>query len=538
MTSVRRPRLMRKLTIGLISALSLSVCGVLAPPSRDLLSDGARADELRGTISYSPIIAGYQRFLSDFSYHYWDPRNNIPRLRPTEGYGYVNNNLKQYMYTYWEMAEAANILYREYKMFHAPAAKAIFQSQWKEVRSIYTADELSSADPLVNRHTISASDDAALALQYLVQVNEVTGDPLALSIAEKLLSNIRAFFRDPNNSGCGILYATPSEDPVHQKQSSIIEALTARSALVLYQKTGEERYRTYAEDVWNWIHACAVHPYGVFYVGADLDPGHPCYKHGVQCNEPGVITRGASVSYIGGTMGVASLSARLYLLTGTAKYLSDVNAILSAMLQKRTFLRPGSNVGLSGNVLLNDRDGWSDGIFAQNFAYDVLSLAGADPSGAFKKVFLNTAQSIINQRTPDGYYGADWSGPEWDHNHRWISWADQGLAPAAKLRAAISGTTMTVSSISSGRVTVGQMVKGAGVRPATQVVAVGSGAGGSGTYSVSVSQRAPRGSMTAGGTAQDYCCNSFCEANQIMTTANSGSIIQAAAMIVQQAQRR
>jgi hypothetical protein len=62
-------------------------------------------------------------------------------------------------------------------------------------------------------------------------------------------------------------------------------------------------------------------------------------------------------------------------------------------------------------VFLNDRDGWSDGIFAQNFAYDVLSLAGVDPSGVFKAAFINTAQSIINQRTPDGFYGAGWSGP-------------------------------------------------------------------------------------------------------------------------------
>jgi hypothetical protein len=91
--------------------------------------------------------------------------------------------------------------------------------------------------------------------------------------------------------------------------------------------------------------------------------------------------------------------------------LKTLNSILSTMLQTRTFLRPGSNVRLSGNVLLNDRDGWSHDIFAQNFAYDVLSLAG-DRSGVFKAAFINTAQSITNQRTPDGFYGADWSGPD------------------------------------------------------------------------------------------------------------------------------
>jgi hypothetical protein len=92
------------------------------------------------------------------------------------------------------------------------------------------------------------------------------------------------------------------------------------------------------------------------------------------------------------------------LLTGATNYLEDINSILSTMLQTRTLLRPGSNVRLGGNVLLNDRDGWSDDIIAQNFVYSVLSLTGVDRSGVFKEAFINTAQSITNQRTPDGFY--------------------------------------------------------------------------------------------------------------------------------------
>lgn len=517
-----------------ITGLVLYTSHTLADTSGDHLTQAPLLNELHGAISYSPIVAGYNQFLRDYMYHFWDRTSVVPRIRPTEGNGYVNNNRKQY--TYWQMAEAANILYWEYKMTHAADIQAMFQSHWNEIRSIYTTDQLSSADPSVNRGTINVSDDAAVALQYLLQVNEVTGDPAALSIAERLLSSIQAFFADPNKSGCGILYATPSEDPAHQKQSNIIEALTARNALYLYQKTGIASYLTYAQGVWNWIHSCAAHPYGVFYVGADLDPKHPCYKKGVQCTEPSAITRGASVAYIGGTMAVASLSAQLYLLTGATNYLEDINSILSAMLQTRTFLRPGSNIGLSGNVLLNDRDGWSDGIFAQNFAYDVLSLAGVDTSGVFKAAFVNTAQSIINQRTPDGFYGADWSGPEWDSNHRWMSWASQGLAAPARLTASISGTTMTVASVSSGRVIVGQIVQGAGVSEGTRVTALGSGTGKTETYTVSISQTVPKEAMETGGAISDTCCNSFSEANQIMTTSNGGSMIQAAAMVAMRGQ--
>jgi hypothetical protein len=374
-----------------------------------------------------------------------------------------------------------------------------------------------------------------------VQVNEVTGDPDALGYAEKLLASTQSYFADPNKSGCGLLYATARGDPKHQKQSSLYETVLAQSALYLYQKTGIDAYLAYAREVWDWIHTCAVHPYGIFFEGADLNPRGACYKRGYQCDQPSDITRGASVTYIGGVMGVECLSAQLYLTSGEDKYLDDIKSVLSAMLQTRTFLRPASNVGipsLTGNVLLNDRDAWTDGTHAESFAYNVLPLEAIDTSGEFKAVFGNTAQSIINQRTPDGYYGADWSGPEWDSKHRWTTWAAQGLASPAKVKASISGTTMTVETISSGEVIVGQIVQGAGVSAGTRVTAFESGTGKSGTYRVSVSQTVPSETMAAGGTAGDYCCNSFSEANQIMTTSNGGSMIQAAAMVAMRAQSR
>jgi hypothetical protein len=52
-----------------------------------------------------------------------------------------------------------------------------------------------------------------------------------------------------------------------------------------------------------------------------------------------------------------------------------------------------------------------------------------------------------------------------------------------------------------------------------------------GTFTVSISQTVPKETMETGGTIGDTCCNSFSEANQIMITSNSGSVIQAAAMV-------
>lgn len=97
---------------------------------------------------------------------------------------------------------------------------------------------------------------------------------------------------------------------------------------------------------------------------------------------------------------------------------------------------------------------------------------------------------------------------------------------------------MTAESVSLGEIIIGQVVQGAGVSAGTRVTAFESGTGKSGTYTVSVSQTVPSETMAAGGSADDYCCNSFSEANQIMTTSNSGSMIQAAAMVAMRAQSR
>lgn len=52
----------------------------------------------------------------------------------------------------------------------------------------------------------------------------------------------------------------------------------------------------------------------------------------------------------------------------------------------------------------------------------------------------------------------------------------------------IVGTVMTVTSVSSGTIYVGQTIKGAGVTVGTKITSLGTGAGGTGTYNVSISQ--------------------------------------------------
>lgn len=62
---------------------------------------------------------------------------------------------------------------------------------------------------------------------------------------------------------------------------------------------------------------------------------------------------------------------------------------------------------------------------------------------------------------------------------------------------AISGTTLTVSAVTSGSLAVGQQLAGANVTPGTTITALGTGSGGTGTYTVTPSQTAASGAITA-----------------------------------------
>ena len=70
---------------------------------------------------------------------------------------------------------------------------------------------------------------------------------------------------------------------------------------------------------------------------------------------------------------------------------------------------------------------------------------------------------------------------------------------ATSFTAAIIGTTMTVASVASGTVAVGQQITGTGVTAGTVITALGTGTGGAGTYTVSPSQTAASATMTVVG---------------------------------------
>lgn len=73
---------------------------------------------------------------------------------------------------------------------------------------------------------------------------------------------------------------------------------------------------------------------------------------------------------------------------------------------------------------------------------------------------------------------------------------DNVPAPAASFTGAIAATTLTVSAVASGELAVGQAISGVNVLPGTVITALGSGVGGTGTYTVNQSQTAASATIT------------------------------------------
>jgi hypothetical protein len=76
---------------------------------------------------------------------------------------------------------------------------------------------------------------------------------------------------------------------------------------------------------------------------------------------------------------------------------------------------------------------------------------------------------------------------------------DSGTAGDAVFTASITGTTMTVTAVTSGTIYVGCLITGTGVLANTTITALGTGSGGVGTYTVSQSQTVVSTTITSDG---------------------------------------
>ena len=95
---------------------------------------------------------------------------------------------------------------------------------------------------------------------------------------------------------------------------------------------------------------------------------------------------------------------------------------------------------------------------------------------------------------------------------------------AVVMTAAIATTVLTVSAVASGTLAIGQTVDGAGVTAGTYITALGTGTGGTGTYTLSASQTVTSTTLYAGQSSNAVVTGSIATTVLTVTALTSGRL--------------
>lgn len=158
-----------------------------------------------------------------------------------------------------------------------------------------------------------------------------------------------------------------------------------------------------------------------------------------------------------------------------------------------SFINPGNTVPVPSQIgTLNCAASYTDGFPPLTFT--TIAAGGCPPRGQDFNSALNQITGWIRwlQAGAPVPYDSSFSSS--------VGGYPKGVvlqAGPASFAGSLSGTTLTVSAVASGTISVGQTVVGSGVTAGTVVTAFGSGSGGTGTYTVSASQSVSSEAMTS-----------------------------------------
>jgi hypothetical protein len=117
---------------------------------------------------------------------------------------------------------------------------------------------------------------------------------------------------------------------------------------------------------------------------------------------------------------------------------------------------------------------------------------GASSSGILAGGYGGLGASVSPTTAGNVLFTAD--GSVWSSTQKIVR--GSSYSSTASFTASISGTTMTVTAVASGALSVGQVFTGTGVTAGTSITAFGTGSGSTGTYTVSASQTVASTTMT------------------------------------------
>lgn len=159
-----------------------------------------------------------------------------------------------------------------------------------------------------------------------------------------------------------------------------------------------------------------------------------------------------------GRVGITDNGVNAYIVDGTNRYTWRISSPATAVFTGSISGTTLSVTGITNGTIAAGQSLLGVGVTAET----VITALGSG-SGGLGTYTINLSQTVTSRQMNSAAVGAQVTG-------------------------AISGTTLTVATVTSGTLYVGQTIQGTGVTALTIITALGTGSGGAGTYTVSTSQ--------------------------------------------------
>ena len=159
-----------------------------------------------------------------------------------------------------------------------------------------------------------------------------------------------------------------------------------------------------------------------------------------------------------GRVGITDNGVNAYIVDGTNRYTWRISSPSSAV-----FTGSISGTTLTVTAITNGTIAAGQSLFGVGVTAETVITALGSGSGGIGTYTINISQTVASRQM-------------------------NSTAVAAKVTGSISGTTLTVTAVTSGTLYVGQTIQGTGVTALTIITALGTGSGGTGTYTISTSQ--------------------------------------------------
>lgn len=159
-----------------------------------------------------------------------------------------------------------------------------------------------------------------------------------------------------------------------------------------------------------------------------------------------------------GRVGITDNGINAYIVDGSNRYTWRISSPAAAV-----FTGSISGTTLTVTAITNGTITAGQSLFGVGVTAETIITALGTGTGGIGTYTINLSQTVASRQM-------------------------NSAAVAAKVTGSISGTTLTVSAVTSGTLYVGQTIQGTGVTALTIITALGTGSGGAGTYTVSTSQ--------------------------------------------------